>query len=230
MTRPLGRAADAAPACAPSIGKASRVIMAKRILVVCFVITLMKEEAKDIIVEEVMSKDPRTGTADMTAQAAAKLMKKERVGSLVIVEDGSPVGIITEKDLMEKIVAEGKSAKTIKVKDLMSSPLVTIGPRATLEDAAKKMSTMRLRRLPVVSKGKLIGILTENDVLRLSPSLIEMTREWSKLGVRGMTGTNPTFSSGYCDNCGLYSNELIVREGELLCSDCYDQLRETDQT
>jgi CBS domain-containing protein len=190
----------------------------------------MKEEAKDIIVEEVMSKDPRTGTADMTAQAAAKLMKKERVGSLVIVEDGSPVGIITEKDLMEKIVAEGKSAKTIKVKDLMSSPLVTIGPRATLEDAAKKMSTMRLRRLPVVSKGKLIGILTENDVLRLSPSLIEMTREWSKLGVRGMTGTNPTFSSGYCDNCGLYSNELIVREGELLCSDCYDQLRETDQT
>jgi len=194
------------------------------------VIIRMNDKAKDIIVEEVMSKNPRTGTSDMTAQAAAKLMKQEKVGSLVIIEDGSPVGIITEKDLMEKIVAEGKSAKTIKVKDLMSSPLVTIGPQATLEDAAKKMSTMRLRRLPVVSKGKLIGILTENDVLRLSPSLIEMTREWSKLGVGGLTGTNPVFSSGYCDNCGLYSNELIVREGELLCSDCYDQLRETDQT
>lgn len=190
----------------------------------------MKDKAQDIIVDEVMSKSPKTIWPKMTAQEAGQLMRKEDVGSLVVVEDGTAIGILTEKDLVEKVVAEGKPPAKVQVESIMSSPLVTIGPGVSVAEAAKRMSEMKLRRLPVVSKGKLVGILTENDVLKLSPSLIEITREWSRLGVCGaVPGLASPITSGYCENCGAYYDELMMRNGELLCADCYDQLRPLDE-
>jgi CBS domain-containing protein len=190
----------------------------------------MKDKAKDITVNEVMSRSPKTIWPDMTAQEAGRLMKQEDVGSLVVIEDGTAVGILTEKDLVQKVVAEGKPPAKVKVVNIMSSPLVTIEPEMSVADAAKKMSDMKLHRLPVVKQGKLIGILTENDVLKLSPSLIEITREWSRLGVCGsIPGSTSSMTAGYCENCGAYYNELMMRNGELLCSDCYEQLRPIDE-
>lgn len=190
----------------------------------------MKDKAKDITVEEVMSKSPKTIWPDMTAQEAGRLMKQEDVGSLVVIEDGTAVGIVTEKDLVEKVVAEGKPPGKVKVASIMSSPLVTIDPGMSVAEAAKKMSDMKLRRLPVVKRDKLIGILTENDILKLSPSLIEITREWSRLGVCGpLPSQAQQITSGYCENCGAYFNELMMRNGELICPDCYDQLRPMDE-
>jgi signal-transduction protein with cAMP-binding, CBS, and nucleotidyltransferase domain len=190
----------------------------------------MKDKAQDITVDEVMSRSPKTIWPEMTAQEAGKLMRQEDVGSLIVIEDGAAVGILTEKDLVEKVVAEGKLPAKVKVMNIMSSPLVTIEPGMSVAEAARKMSEMKMRRLPVVHKGKLIGILTENDVLKLSPSLIEITREWSRLGVCGPSpGTVHQITSGYCENCGAYYNELMMREGELLCADCYDQLRPMEE-
>jgi len=191
----------------------------------------MKEKAQDIIVDEVMSRNPKTIWPEMTAQEAGKLMRQEGVGSLVVIEDGAAIGILTEKDLVEKVVAEGKPPSKVKVMSIMSSPLVTIEPGMSVAEAARKMSEMKLRRLPVVHGGKLIGILTENDVLKLSPSLIEITREWSRLGMCGSSpGRAHQITSGYCENCGAYYNELVMRNGELLCADCIDQVRPMDET
>ena len=64
---------------------------------------------------------------------------------------------------------------------IMTAPLVTIGPRDSVADAARKMARLGLRRLPVVDKEQLVGMLTENDVLRISPSLIDITREWQMM-------------------------------------------------
>jgi signal-transduction protein with cAMP-binding, CBS, and nucleotidyltransferase domain len=153
-------------------------------------------------------------------------MKAEDVGSLVILEDGSPVGIVTEKDFVDKVVSVNKQASKIKVKQVMSSPLISIAPNEKVQDAAKKMSSMKLHRLPVVRDGRLIGILTENDILKLSPGLIELTREWSKIGTCGPMGVSSTVSSGYCERCNAYSAELIVYEGQMLCADCYEQVHE----
>jgi CBS domain-containing protein len=189
----------------------------------------MREKAKDIYVEEVMTKAPKTGRPEMSAQAAAKLMREEKVGSLVIIEDGSAVGILTEKDLMEKIVAEGKSPAKVKVQNVMSSPVVTVGPKESVAAAAKKMSSMKLRRLPVVEQGRLVGILTENDILRLSPSLIELTREYARLGACGPIGGAPSLTPGYCENCGAYSEELMLQDGEMLCRDCLEQTRAVEE-
>jgi len=155
-------------------------------------------------------------------------MKQEDVGSLIIIENEEAIGMLTERDLLEKIVSEGRSASRTKVGMVMTQPLVTVGPRETITNAARMMATLKLRRLPVISRGKLIGILTENDVLKLSPSLIELTREWSQLGVRGKKSKDPSVASGYCENCGAFSSDLITNGSELLCADCIDQLDNSD--
>jgi signal-transduction protein with cAMP-binding, CBS, and nucleotidyltransferase domain len=188
----------------------------------------MKEKAKDILVEEVMSRNPRSASSNITAQAAAKLMKQEDVGSLIIIEDDAAVGMVTEKDLVQKVVAEGRSPSKVRVADIMSSPLVTVGPTESVSDAAKMMANMKLRRLPVIKDQRLVGVLTENDLLRLSPALIELTREWSKLGAGGASLPKNLVTEGYCDNCGAYTDRLMELNGELVCLGCIDQIDSHD--
>jgi len=187
-------------------------------------VIIMKEKAKDILVEEIMSRNPRTASSDITAQSAAKIMKQEDVGSLIIIEDGAAVGMLTEKDLVQKIVAAGRSPSKVIIANIMSTPLITIGPTESVADAAKRMANLKLRRLPVVKDEKLVGVLTENDLLRLSPSLIELTREWSRLGAGGKALSKQLTTEGYCDNCGTYADQLVERNGELLCFACIDQI------
>jgi CBS domain-containing protein len=183
----------------------------------------MSEGAMDILVEDVMTKSPRTGSPEMTVKEAAVLMREQNVGSLIIVEDELLVGIVTERDFLNKIVSENKVPSKIRVRDIMTSPLITATAKESLSDAAKKMSTMHVRRLPVVKGDQLVGVLTENDVLRISPSLIELTREWSRVN-RGGIGREkePQVFTGYCENCGQFSIDLRLNSGELRCPECRD--------
>jgi CBS domain-containing protein len=184
---------------------------------------VMSDGAMDILVEEVMTKSPRTGSPEMTVKEAAVLMRDENVGSLIIVEDELPIGIVTERDFLNKIVSENKVPSKILVKEIMTSPLITATAKEPLSEAAKRMSAMHVRRLPVVKGDMLVGVLTENDVLRISPSLIELTREWSLLN-RGGIGREkePQVFTGYCENCGQFSIDLRLNSGELRCPECRD--------
>jgi CBS domain-containing protein len=92
-------------------------------------------------------------------------MVKRNIGSLVVVEAGNPVGIITERDI-SRCVAKGSKALRIQVKNLMSSPLITVTRSATIQDAVRVMLKHGIRRLPVVEKGKMVGIISDRDVLR----------------------------------------------------------------
>jgi len=184
----------------------------------------MNGKAADIYVGEVMTKTPIIAKPDMSIQEAARIMKTEHVGSLVVVEDDAPIGIVTERDLVDKVVAAGRTPSKVRIKDVMTTPLVTVGPKESVAEAATKMSKLGMRRLPVVSKGHLIGILTENDILRISPSLIEITREWAKIKRPGSAEESGVkVISGYCDNCGAFSSELRAKEGQMICSDCFEQ-------
>ena len=140
---------------------------------------IMMERSREIYVEEIMTKAPVVGSPNMTVREAAFLMKSWKVGSVIIVEDDTPIGIITERDMVEKVVADDRSPSTINVREIMSSPLITVNPRDSLGNATKKMSMLGVRRLPVVVNKQLVGMLTENDILRISPTLIELTREWN---------------------------------------------------
>jgi CBS domain-containing protein len=182
----------------------------------------MAEIARDIIVEEVMTPTPVIGDPGMTAKEAAELMRDKDVGSLVIVENGQPVGILTEKDLVEKVVSENLLPSKVSVERIMSTPLIIASPKDSVAQAAQRMAQLRLRRLPVVEDGLLIGILTENDILKISPSLIEITREWARINSSGPMNDTIGFSSGYCEICGGFSDILTANDGRLLCADCLE--------
>ncbi len=185
---------------------------------------MQAKEVREILVREVMSSRPRTGRPDMTVKEAAALMLREGVGSLIILEDGEPVGILTERDLLYKVVAVGKVPSKTKVERVMSSPVITISPGSNISIVAKRMSDLHLRRLPVVENGKLIGMLTEKDILKLSPSLIELTREWGKIGGKPGAKTNNFGNlAGYCESCDTYSIDLRLENGSLLCPDCREE-------
>ena len=96
---------------------------------------------------------------------ALRKMVKRNIGSIVVVEGASSVGILTERDI-SRYVARGTSGLKTQVKKLMSSPLITIAPSATTQEAITTMLKHGVRRLPVVEKGKLIGIVSQRDLLR----------------------------------------------------------------
>jgi CBS domain-containing protein len=116
-------------------------------------------------VNEIMTRNVKTIKTSATLTEAAKLMKMNRIGSLVVMDNDLVIGIITERDFAYKIIAEGKGADT-KVNDIMSSDVKTIDPDNTLKDAAKLMASHVIKRLPVVSSGKLVGIISIEDIMR----------------------------------------------------------------
>jgi len=116
-------------------------------------------------VKDVMIKNVKTIFPSATMAEAAKLMKKNRIGSLVVVEGERPVGIITERDLAYKIIAEEKGLD-MEVRAVMTGDLKTMEPERSIKDAARLMAAHVIRRLPVVKEGKLVGIISIEDIMR----------------------------------------------------------------
>ncbi|KAA0005500.1 MAG: CBS domain-containing protein [Thermoplasmata archaeon] len=171
-----------------------------------------------VLVKEVMRAKVITVEPNTNVREAAQLMRKKKVGSVIVVED-KPVGILTESDIIEKIVAEDKKASDVLVKEIMTSPIIVIDPYIDLEEAMKTMSACNIRRLPVIENGRLIGIITQKDVLRFSPTLLEISREWSKIESNVPYRKSQIFS-GKCEDCGALSTNLREVDGRLLCEDC----------
>ena len=119
------------------------------------------------IVSKVMSKPVMAVELNTNAKDCARAMAKRGVSCAVITEKGSAVGIVTERDLVSKVMAESIEAKSVLVRDIMSTPLITIGPDAPLTGASEVMNRYRIRRLVVVdSTGNLAGIITTGDIAR----------------------------------------------------------------
>ncbi len=117
------------------------------------------------LVKEYMSRPVWTVESSATMAKAAKLMRKHRIGSLVIVEGDKPIGIITERDIAYKVVADELGLDT-KVSEAMTTDLKTVVGETGLRDAAKLMASHLIRRLPVLDDGKLMGIITIDDIMR----------------------------------------------------------------
>ncbi len=137
---------------------------AKLVLVI-----LMSLEVQEIMVDKVI-----TTKTDATVKDAVKLMNKYEIGCLVVVENGKPVGIITERDLLKRVLAKSEKNKHKKVVEIMTKPLLSAAPNMQIEEAAKLMFHKKIKKLPIVEKGKLLGLLTLTDILRIQPQLIRM--------------------------------------------------------
>jgi CBS domain-containing protein len=113
-------------------------------------------------VKDFMAKGVLTIAKDKTVSEAAELMAQKGVGDIIVLDGEIPRGIATERDFLRRVIAKRKSTD-IKISDIMSSPLITIGPETSLNVAARRMVNNKIRRLPVMKHHKLVGIITVSD-------------------------------------------------------------------
>jgi len=125
-----------------------------------------------ILVRDVMSSPVRTTRVGDSVKDAVRKMNKFRIGCLVVMQGDRPVGILTERDIMRKVVEPCIDPSLINVSDVMSTPITTIDPAVSVEDAARLMSRKHIKKLPVVEDGRLIGIVTSTDLVRSGPELV----------------------------------------------------------
>ena len=133
-------------------------------------------KAKDVMVTKVAIIDE-----EVSAKKAAEIMAQEDVSAIVVIVKGKATGILTERDILKRIVAEGKNAKKTKVKEIMSSPLVSIGPSTSLEEAARLMLEKKIKNLPVTHENRLIGLINLQDICRLQPQILKILRQRMKI-------------------------------------------------
>jgi CBS domain-containing protein len=122
---------------------------------------MVESFVKDIMKKSVLSID-----SSMTVKDAAKMMEDAKIGSIIVTEKNTVVGILTERDFVRKIVAQGKSLST-KIKEAMSSPLIVISPDETVWELAQLMKIKQIHRVPVMDKERLVGIVSTADLTRL---------------------------------------------------------------
>jgi CBS domain-containing protein len=174
-----------------------------------------------MLVKDVMSSPVVTTDEQAPSNKIAKLMNENKFGCVIVTDkDGKPLGIITERDLVIRVLANNMKPEKIKAKDVMTSPLATIDPNASISDAARRMSRLDIRRLGVLYRGDLIGLISSKDILGVMPELLETIQEKTKIeSAEGPTETEEPLS-GYCDRCGVYSETLKESNGQNLCEDC----------
>ena len=115
-------------------------------------------------VRDAMTANPRTTSSSQSLAEAAQIMKSEDVGSVPVVDEGRLVGVVTDRDIAIRAVAEGADARTTNVGDIASRDLVTVEPEQDLDEALTLMARNRVRRLLVVERGQLVGVLAQADV------------------------------------------------------------------
>ena len=182
-----------------------------------------------MVVKDIMSSPVVTLDEDSTSNKVATLMDENALGCVIITNKaGKPVGIITERDLVVRVLAKNLVPDAMKAKEIMTSPLVTIQPEATISEAARRMSGMDIRRLGVIYKGNLVGVISSRDILGVMPELIEIIQERTRIEDAAEAEENMVVEemplSGYCDRCGVFSENLKDLNGQNLCEDCRIEL------
>ncbi|MCD6575965.1 MAG: CBS domain-containing protein [Nanoarchaeota archaeon] len=140
--------------------------------------------------KEVMSRKPKFVSPDTSIAKAARLMARNKIGSVLVLDRGTLVGIVTEGDILRRAFIKNKHPTKTKVREIMSKKVLTISPNDDISAAAKLMNSKGIKRLPVVDGGRVVGILSEKDLLKIEPSIIDVLIE--KLKIR-----EPTFKLTY---------------------------------
>jgi signal-transduction protein with cAMP-binding, CBS, and nucleotidyltransferase domain len=175
-----------------------------------------------ILVKDIMTRPAIQIEHNKTVQQAAKEMVKHRVGSVIIVKKKNPIGIITETDLNKRIVAPAKDPRKIRVTDIMSSPVVFSDPREDVIAAVEKMEKYKVKRLPVISKGGIVGIITNTDIARSCPEMMDILNYRLKMRTE-LPSIRESSTSGLCEVCGEYSDELQFTDDQWACANCREE-------
>ena len=164
----------------------------------------MSIQIRNIMVREVV-----TTRIDSTVEEAVKLMNDHEIGCLIVTQNNEPIGILTERDLLKRILAKSKDLKTMKVEEMMSKPLISVEPNAQLGDVSRIMFERNIKKMPIIKKGELLGLVTLTDILRIQPQLIKMYKIFS-------TGLAPRRIKKVFDYYLLVDNKIDVETNSMV--------------
>jgi CBS domain-containing protein len=133
-----------------------------------------------ILVRDAMTKNPRVVRRDSSVQEVVATMNKFDISSVIVVQEERPVGIITHKDIMLKIVQPRIPPDAVTAREIMSTPITTINEDASIDEAVRLMAKKNIKKLPVVTDHKLVGIITSMDLVREEPKLTALMEDLLK--------------------------------------------------
>ena len=178
------------------------------------------EVRTSVPVRDVMSTPVISVHENENAESVAVLMDKHEIGSIIVSDsENHPLGIITERDIVCRITAKNLKPSRVKARDVMSSPIKIIGPDIDIKDAAAQMRSGIIRRLVVMEKGRMIGIVSSKDIVGITPSLIEVIVEKARITSTPLLPIG-TEAAGTCERCLQWSDVLQRFEGRFLCDEC----------
>lgn len=137
----------------------------------------MHEMAATLLVRDVMTKDVKVIGPDSSVHQVVAAMNKYNIGSIIVVKDDKPDGVISERDILRRVVEPCLSPETITAKQVMTSPVITVSESASIGEVVKLMAEKRVRKIPVMKKDKLVGIITYTDILSKVLSMISILGE-----------------------------------------------------
>jgi CBS domain-containing protein len=188
-----------------------------------------------MFVKDIMAVNVVTMPLDASIFDVSKSMAEMDIGSVIITDKERPVGIITESDIVRRVIAEEKDPKATSASEIMSSPIIHVEPGTGLTEAMRVMAKSNIRRVAVLKNNSLAGIITSRDILRWSPELIDILVE--SLQLRNEEAAQKVSEDeddeliaygGECANCGEYSTDLVLEDGEYLCGSCRENWEDED--
>ena len=185
----------------------------------------------NILVADVMTREPVTANPNDSLFACAKKMVRRKVGSLLLVQNGKLIGFISQKDILWALIKKSRvDLSKIKAIDISPKKIAVINPTASIKEAVDKMSKFQFERLPVVDKGKLVGMVTVRDILGFHPEVypeleefIQIREEQEKLRRIKKKGDLPVVEDGICEECGKRA-PLYRVHGMLVCENCKESI------
>jgi CBS domain-containing protein len=171
-----------------------------------------------VLVRDIMNSPVISASPNDTIKDIAARMKEERIGSIIIMEKEETVGIVTDWDIVSNAVVKDVKPSLLKASEIMQK-LHTIEGEEGVTEAARMLRQHNIKRLGVVYKNKLVGIISASDVIAVTPDLVDVISEKAAL-VRGEIGRSAGNVSGYCDECGEWSDLLQYSEGTFTCEEC----------
>ena len=171
-----------------------------------------------VLVRDVMNSPVISALPHDTIKDIATKMKEERIGSIIIMENEKAVGIVTDWDIVSNAVIKDIKPTMVKASDIMQK-LHTIEGEEGITEAARILRQHNIKRLGVVYKNRLVGIISASDVIAVTPDLVDVISEKASL-MRGEIGRSAGNVSGYCDECGEWSDLLQFDEGTFSCEEC----------
>jgi len=130
-----------------------------------------------VLVGDIMSKDVKVVRPDSSVKEVVATMNKFNIGSIIVVQSNRPIGIITERDILRRIVEPCLAPETLTARQVMTSPVLTISETTSIDEAAKLMAKRKIKKLPVMKKQKLVGIVTLTDIVTKMPTMLSILEE-----------------------------------------------------